>query len=135
MAAKLYQDICAPVNQFHLSDLTYLDEESMYLGGNHGSNVTTSQPSSSIPLQSISHMRDRSDSESQRAGNALLGLSGALLPPVRERDQSLFNLPDDLPSFQRASTTEIFDTLNVNGLGPSALVQSILLTRPHTALE
>jgi hypothetical protein len=124
MAGKLFQDICGAANQFNLSDTKYLEEggEELLHSGNHGgSNGTSSQHSSSMtPLQSISHMRDRSDSESQRAGNALLGLSGALLPPVRERDQSLFNLPDDMPSFQRASTTEIFDTLNVNGLGPSS---------------
>jgi hypothetical protein len=129
MAGRLYQDICGPSNQLSSADLKYLEEESMTQSGNgNGKNGAPSQSSSfssSTPLQSIP-LRDRSDSESHRAGNALLGLSGAsmslLPPPVRERDQSLFNLPDDLPSFQRASTTEIFETLNVNGLGPSALV-------------
>lgn len=112
MCAKLYHDLLA----LSSNDTKY-SESDEFNGSHLSSNSTT-------PFQTPQKGRDRSDSESHRAGNALLGLSGAsmLPPPMRERDQSLFNLPDDLPQFQRASTTEIFETLNVNGLGPSALV-------------
>jgi hypothetical protein len=120
MSAKVYQDLLGP-QQF--SEMKYGDRDDGNGGGEDGgSNGLAGNglnhhlyTTPSTPFQ----QRNRSDSESHRAGNVLLGLSGVSMPPTRERDQSLFNLPDDLPHFQRASTTEIFDTLNVTGLGPS----------------
>jgi hypothetical protein len=119
MSAKLYHDLLGPP-QFH-----EMGEEDGGIGEDGGNNGATNGGNrhlyqNSTPSTPLHHpQRDRSDSESHRAGNVLLGLSGVAMPPTRERDQSLFNLPDDLPHFQRASTTEIFDTLNVTGLGPS----------------
>jgi hypothetical protein len=105
MAAKLYEDVCG--NRY--------DEDE-----NGDSYTGISQSSAIQPVVHLNSSRDRNDSDAQRAGTAaLLGVSGtALPPPSRERDQSLFILPDDLPPFQRASTTEIFDTLSYSGFGP-----------------
>eukprot|EP00604_Paraphysomonas_vestita_P002388 CAMPEP_0174819336 /NCGR_PEP_ID=MMETSP1107-20130205/2497_1 /TAXON_ID=36770 /ORGANISM="Paraphysomonas vestita, Strain GFlagA" /LENGTH=267 /DNA_ID=CAMNT_0016032623 /DNA_START=1355 /DNA_END=2158 /DNA_ORIENTATION=- len=128
MSAKLYQELCA---SNHFRDGKYLEEDGeddAVLNGlsnlpipNAFNNLNHNNSSNLLPNIG---MRDIHENDTYRAGTtALLGLSNSsvALPPPRERDQSLFNLPDDLPQFQRASTTEIFDTLNINGLGPSAL--------------
>jgi hypothetical protein len=108
MASRLYQDVCGGK----------YDED-----GDEDSYSGVTQGPAGQPLAHLNSNRDRSDSDAHRAGTAaLLGLSGVPLPPpTRERDQSLFNLPDDLPQFQRASTTEIFDTLSYSGFGPAAV--------------
>ena len=120
MAGKLYQEL---VTSEHFQPGKYLDadDDDAVLNGLSGltqHNNLNHNPPNLLPGGGL---RDRGD---HHGSSGLLGLpsSSVALPPPRERDQSLFNLPDDLPQFQRASTTEIFDTLNINGLGPSALV-------------
>lgn len=90
----------------HLYQEIYADDDTL-------SNATSSTRAK--PAQSRGM-----DSDSYRAGSALLGLAALqdreegmeLTIPTRERDQSIFSgMPEDLPGVIRATTSDIFDAL------------------------